>query len=158
MNIALLSIVLILAVASLVLKKSIASIIAFALMMLVLGIYYLTLNEMLLGLFQIFVYTGGIAVLMLFGVTLIGLEFPPEKQRPWAAAASVLFFILLVTFFWRYHGTLAAAETVSAEPKALFADTYSDFVIIFALIGSSLLYGTIRMVHVLKPKRKKKDV
>ena len=155
MNIVLLSIVLMLAVTSLVVRKSVASIIAFALMMLVLGIYYLTLNEMLLGLFQIFVYTGGISVLMLFGVTLIGLEFPPEKQRPWAAAASVLFFTLLVTLFWYYHGALVTAETVSGEPKELFAASYSDFVIIFALIGSSLLYGTIKMVHVLKPKRRK---
>ena len=155
MNIALLSIVLILAIASLVLKKSVASIIAFALMMLVLGIYYLSLHEMLLGLFQIFVYAGGISVLMLFGITLIGLEFPPEKQRPWAAAASVLFFVLLVSLFWNYHGELVSAEAVSKEPKELFATYYSDFVIIFALIGSSLLYGTIKMVHVLKPKRRK---
>jgi len=155
MNIALLTVVLLFAIASLVVKKSVASIIAFALMMLVLGIYYLTLNEMLLGLFQIFVYTGGISVLMLFGVTLIGLEFPPEKQRPWAAAASVLFFILLVSLFWYSHGALVTAGAAAQEPKELFASSYSDFVIIFALIGSSLLYGTIKMVHVLKPKRRK---
>lgn len=155
MNIVLLSLALILAITSLVVKKSVASIIAFALMMLVLGIYYITLHEVLLGLFQIFVYAGGISVLMLFGVTLIGLEFPPEKQRPWAAAASVLFFILLVTLFWRYHGGLVTAEAVSQEPKALFANAYSDLVIIFALIGSSLLYATIKMAHVLKPKRRK---
>jgi len=155
MNIALLTVALVLAITSLTVKKSVASIIAFALMMLVLGIYYLTLHETLLGLFQIFVYAGGISVLMLFGVTLIGLEFPPEKQRPWAAAASLLFFVLLVALFWRYHGGLISADAVTAEPKALFADAYSDLVIIFALIGSSLLYGTIKMAHVLKPKRKK---
>lgn len=155
MNIVLLSLAIILAITSLAVKRSVASIIAFALMMLVLGIYYLTLHEMLLGLFQIFVYTGGISVLMLFGVTLIGLEFPPEKQRPWAAAASLLFFVLLVALFWRYHGALVTAEIMSAEPQTLFADAYSDLVIIFALIGSSLLYGTIKMAKVLKPKRRK---
>lgn len=154
MSIALLSVAVLLAIISLVVKRSVASIIAFALMMLVLGIYYLTLHETLLGLFQIFVYAGGISVLMLFGVTLIGLEYPPEKQRPWAAVAALLFFVLLVALFWRYHGAVVASETVHAEPKAMFANMYSDLVIIFALIGSSLLYGTIKMAHVLRPKRR----
>jgi len=82
MNIVILTIVLALAIASLNLKKSIASLISFALMMLVLGIYYISLDEKLLGLFQIFVYTGGIGVLMLFGITLIGVEFPITKKNP----------------------------------------------------------------------------
>ncbi len=155
MSLFLLSLVLILAIASLSVKKSVTAMIAFALMMLVLGIYYLSLDEKLLGLFQIFVYTGGISVLMLFGVTLIGLEFPKEKQRPWAAALAVIFTALMVLFFWRHHGLLPAEVPATAEPKELFVRSYSDIVFIFALIGSSLLYGTIRMARVLK---RRKDV
>ena len=157
MNIVFLTIVLALAIASLTLKKSISALISFALMMLVLGLYYIYLDEKLLGLFQIFVYAGGIAVLMLFGITLIGTEFPYAKQNPWTALASVLFFIFTVTLFLNNSSLLNVNSTPTVESKELFASAYSDFVIIFALIGSSLLYGTIKMVSVLKSK-KAKDV
>ena len=155
MNIVFLTLVLALAIASLTLKKSIASLISFALMMLVLGLYYIYLDEKLLGLFQIFVYAGGISVLMLFGITLIGTEFPFAKQNPWTAFISLLFFIAVVTLFWTNHSLLSINVVSTVESKELFAKSYSDFVIIFALIGSSLLYGTIKMINVLKPKRKK---
>lgn len=155
MNIVFLTIVLVLAIASLTLKKSVASLISFALMMLVLGLYYISLDEKLLGLFQIFVYAGGISVLMLFGITLIGTEFPPAKKNPWTALISFLFFVFIVALFWNNHILLIAHGTGIIESKELFAKSYSDFVIIFALIGASLLYGTIKMIGVLKPKRRK---
>jgi len=155
MNIVFLTIVLALAIASLTFKKSIASLISFALMMLVLGLYYIFLDEKLLGLFQIFVYTGGIAVLMLFGITLIGTEFPRTKKNPWTALISFLFFVFIVVIFWSNHTLLISHGTEIAESKKLFANSYSDFVIIFALIATSLLYGTIKMINVLNPKRKK---
>ncbi len=155
MNIVILTIVLALAIASLNLKKSIAALISFALMMLVLGIYYISLDEKLLGLFQIFVYTGGIGVLMLFGITLIGVEFPITKKNPWTAFISFLFFVLVVVFGLKNHILLVAHHPEIVESKELFANSYSDFVIIFALIGSSLLYATIKMINVLNPKRKK---
>lgn len=148
MNLFLLGAVLILAIVSLTTRKSVTAVISFALMMLTLGIYYLSLHEVFLGLFQIFVYTGGIAVLLLFGMTLIGLELPETKQRPWAAAAAALFTLLLITLFWRNHDLLHGAD--ATETKGLFASAYGDFVILFALIGVSLLYGTIRMARLLQ--------
>lgn len=154
MNMILLIVALLFAIASLSVKKSVPSIISFALMMVTLGVYYLSLHQQLLGLFQIFVYTGGIAVLMLFGMTLVGVEFPKESSRPWSAALAVLFFILILTFFF-----LHVKELHSVSSKILdnqdFANYYSDMVIVFALIGISLLYGTIKMMHVLK---RRKDV
>lgn len=153
MSIFLLSVVLILAAASLVIRKSVPAIISFALMMLMLGIYYITLDAKLLGLFQIFVYTGGIIVLMLFGVTVIGVEFPPAKARPWAAFGSLLVFIALSALFLRTAGTLATAVVQNPENVQLFATQFGDFIILFALIGSSLLYGTVKMAKILQAKR-----
>jgi len=155
MNLFLLGAALILAVVSLNARKSVTAVVSFALMMLLLGLYYLSLGELFLGLFQIFVYTGGIAVLVLFGMTLIGLELPKAAPRPWAAAFSALFTLGLVVLFWRHHDLLHAGSELTKVPKTLFADAYGDFVMLFALIGSSLLYGTIRMAHVLK---RRKDV
>jgi len=155
MSIALLSIALILAITSLSVKQSIASLISFALMMLVLGLYYIGLDEKLLGLFQIFVYTGGIAVLMLFGITLIGTEFPKTKRSSWSAVLAFFIFILMTTLFLMYKPDLPTVLHDNIEQKELFASSFSDLVILFALIGVSLLYGTIKMIKVLKPTRSK---
>lgn len=153
MNLLLLSVVLILAVSSLVIKKSVPAIISFTLMMFLLGLYYIGLDAKLLGLFQIFVYTGGIMVLMLFGVTIIGVEFPEAKSRPWAAFSAFLVFVALSALFLRSVETLTTLTDQKTEDIYLFAAEFSDFVIIFALIGSSLLYGTIKMAGMLKARR-----
>ena len=154
MNIVLLTIALILAITSLSVKQSIASLISFALMMLVLGLYYIGLDEKLLGLFQIFVYTGGIAVLMLFGITLIGTEFPSTKRSSWSGVLAFFIFVLMSAVFLINSSNLQLNIQETVEKKELFASAFSDVVILFALIGVSLLYGTIKMIHVLKPKRR----
>lgn len=153
MSIVLLSLALLLAIGSLVIKKSVPSIVSFILMMFTLGLYYIGLDAKLLGLFQIFIYTGGIMVLMLFGVTIIGVEYPESKMRPWAAVGSFLVFLALVAIFFKNVESLTLLSKTKTEDVALFASTFSDFIIIFALIGSSLLYGTIKMSAVLKAKR-----
>ena len=157
MNILLLIIVLVLAAASLVLKKSVSAMISFALMMFLLGIYYITLDAKLLGLFQIFVYTGGIVVLMLFGITIIGREFPEAKTRPWAAVSAFLVFVVLVLLFLRVAGKLVAVADKPVETVQLFAADYNDMVILFALIGSSLLYGTVKMAGQLRSRHQKNE-
>ena len=155
MSLLLLTVVLILAAASLMIKKSVPAMISFALMMFLLGIYYVTLDAKLLGLFQIFVYAGGIVVLMLFGVTIIGVEFPKAASRPWAAASAFLVFVLLTVLFFRAADTLKKVAGQPTEKVDLFAHSFSDMVILFALIGASLLYGTIKMTGQLKSKRSK---
>ena len=155
MTLLLLTIVLILAAASLMIKRSVPAMISFALLMFLLGIYYISLDAKLLGLFQIFVYTGGIVVLMLFGVTIIGVEFPKASSRPWAAASALVVFALLSTLFFRAVDTLKTAADKPTEEVNLFAHNFSDMVILFALIGASLLYGTIKMTGQLKSRRSK---
>ena len=152
MNIILLSIVMLLAIGSLVIKKSVPSIISFILMMFVLGLFYINLDAKMLGLFQIFIYTGGIMVLMLFGVTIIGLEYPKIKSKPLNAIGAGLFFILISTIFLRGVDKLETVTVENVEDINLFSASYSDYVIIFALIASSLLYATVKMSSVLKQK------
>jgi len=155
MTLLLLTAVLMLAAASLIIKRSVPAMISFALMMFLLGLYYISLDAKVLGLFQIFIYTGGIVVLMLFGVTIIGVEFPKAASRPWAAFSALLVFIVLSTLFFRGVDTLVQTSDQPTENIHLFAQNFSDIVILFALIGSSLLYGTIKMAATLKTKRSK---
>jgi NADH-quinone oxidoreductase subunit J len=155
MNIVLLSVALLLGVGSLVIKKSVPAIISFILMMFVLGLYYINLDAKMLGLFQIFIYTGGIMVLMLFGVTIIGLEFPKAKAKPLNALGAFLMFLALSALFLRGVEKLTLVGDTTTENVNLFSQSYSDYVIIFALIASSLLYGTVKMSSTLKAKRRK---
>jgi len=156
MNIVLLTAVLLLGIGSLVIKKSVPAIISFILMMFVLGLYYMNLDAKLLGLFQIFIYTGGIMVLMLFGITIIGLEFPKVKTKPLNGAAAFLFFVAISALFLRGVDTLKLVAENTTEDVNLFSGSYSDYVIIFALIGSSLLYATVKMSSTLKAKKRRK--
>jgi NADH-quinone oxidoreductase subunit J len=111
--------------------------------MLILGLYYIGLDEKLLGLFQIFIYTGGIAVLMLFGITLIGTEFPKTKRSSWSGVLAFFIFVLMSAIFLTNSSDLTLNIQETIEKKELFATAFSDVVILFALIGVSLLYGTI---------------
>ena len=158
MSILILLSVVILAIASITIKKTVPAMIAFAMMMFMLGIYYMVLDEKLLGLLQVFVYTGGIVVLMLFGITVIGPEFPEAKKRPWAIVSTLLVavalaYLVLVLF--------PDQQTIAADPDdqaKIFAEHYADFALIFALVGSSLLYGTMKVAKLLTAKRSYDDV
>jgi NADH-quinone oxidoreductase subunit J len=154
MNIVLLSIAMLLGIASLVVKKSVPAIISFIGMMFVLGLYYINLDAKMLGLFQIFIYTGGIMVLMLFGVTIIGLEFKKVAIKPSGAFGALLFFILLSTLFLKGSKNLEMLSVVHVEDVKLFSESFSDYLIIFVLIATSLLYATVKMSKALKAKRR----
>jgi NADH-quinone oxidoreductase subunit J len=146
--------VVILAVISITVKRTVPAVLSFAVLMFLLGLYYIGYGEKLLGLFQIFVYTGGIVVLMLFGVTVIGTEFPEEKGRPWAVASIVLIAIgfFTIPFIMPEFTEVANAGTKQMQVKVL-TENYAEVVIFLAVVGASLLYGSIRMLHTLKHEK-----
>jgi NADH-quinone oxidoreductase subunit J len=152
MSLLILVAVLILALASITLDKTVPAMISFAMMMFLLGLYYLLLDEKLLGLLQIFVYTGGIVVLMLFGITVIGEEFPPAKARGWAIVAAVLVAAALTYLLLVVLSVPKVDTTAVTQQASYFSQHYADLVLIFALIGASLLYGSMKMLRFLRCK------
>ena len=153
-SILLLSAVIILAVMSITVKRTVPAVLSFAILMFLLGLYYIGYGEKLLGLFQIFVYTGGIVVLMLFGVTVIGAKFPEEKGRPWAVTSIVLIAIgfFIIPFMMPTFTEVANAGT-KAEQVQVLTQNYAEVTIFLAVVGASLLYGSIRMLHTLKHEK-----
>jgi len=150
MSVLILAMVIILAVMSLAQTKTVPAVLAFISMMFLLGIYYILLDEKLLGLFQIFVYTGGIVVLTLFGVTVIGSKFPEFKIRPWAIAivTVVLIGLIIVPFLIPVQ---AAHHAISLKEQVkIFTDNYSLIAVFMGVVAASVLYGSIRMLHTLK--------
>lgn len=152
MSLLILVAVLILALASITLEKTVPAMISFAMMMFLLGLYYLLLDEKLLGLLQIFVYTGGIVVLMLFGITVMGEEFPPAKARGWAIVAAVLVAAALTYLLLVVLSVPKVDTTAVTQQASYFSQHYADLVLIFALIGASLLYGSMKMLRFLRSK------
>jgi len=150
----LLTAVIILAVISITVKKTVPAVLSFAILMFLLGLYYIGYGEKLLGLFQIFVYTGGIVVLMLFGVTVIGAKFPEEKGRPWAVTSIVLITIgfFVIPFIMPQFNIVNNPGTTIDQVKVL-TENYAEITIFLAVVGASLLYGSIRMLHTLKHEK-----
>ncbi|NPA12133.1 MAG: NADH-quinone oxidoreductase subunit J [Epsilonproteobacteria bacterium] len=151
MSVLILALAIILAVMSLTQKNTVPSVLAFVLMMFLLGIYYILMDEKLLGLFQIFVYTGGIVVLTLFGVTVIGAKFPKFEIRPWAVSivTVVIIGLLIVPFILPDMPTTQKAIPLKDQVK-IFTDFYSEIAIFMGVVAASVLYGSIRMLHTLK--------
>jgi len=153
-SILLLAAVIVLAVISISVKRTVPAVLSFALLMFLLGLYYIGYGEKMLGLFQIFVYTGGIVVLMLFGVTVIGAKFPEEKGRAWAVASIVLIAIgfFVIPFIMPHFAEVANAGPQKLQVKVL-TENYAEVTIFLAIVGASLLYGSIRMLHTLKHEK-----
>jgi len=151
MSVLILALVIILAVLSLAQKNTVPSVIAFVMMMFFLGIYYIVMDEKLLGLFQIFVYTGGIVVLTLFGVTVIGAKYPKYEIRPWASAivTVVVIGMLIVPFLLPEMPYEGKAIPLKDQVK-IFTDFYAEIAIFMSVVAASVLYGSIRMLHTLK--------
>ena len=154
MSVLILFIAVVLAVMSLTQQNTVGAILSFVMMMFLLGIYYILMNLKLLGLFQIFVYTGGIVVLTLFGVTVIGSKFPKFEIRPWAVAVVtvVIIGLLIVPFILpsiEYKG-----ESIPLKDQVkIFTDFYAEIAIFMGVVAASILYGSIRMLHTLKHEK-----
>ncbi len=151
MSVLILALAIILAVMSLVQKNTVPAVIAFVSMMFLLGIYYIVMGEKLLGLFQIFVYTGGIVVLTLFGVTVIGAKFPDLKIRPWAVSivTVILIGLMIIPFLLPEIPYVGKMIPLKDQVK-IFTDFYGEIAIFMSVVAASVLYGSIRMLHTLK--------
>ena len=151
MSTLILAIVLILAVMSLMQKDTVPAVLAFILMMFMLGVYYITLDLKLLGLFQIFVYTGGIVVLTLFGVTVVGTKFPEYEIRPWAVTVVAIVVIGLLVVVFSLPTVAGKAHSVSLDEQVrVLTDHYAWLSVFLGVAAASILYGSIRMLHTLK--------
>jgi NADH-quinone oxidoreductase subunit J len=136
----------ILAVLSLTLEKSISSLLSFGGMMFLLGVYYLSIELQLLGFLQIFVYTGGIAVLMLFGLSIVGEKTPFSKTNPFAIFFSVLFTVGLGYF-------ILSNLPENGNSPISERELNSELLPVIGLIVVSLIYGSIRAISVSKESR-----
>lgn len=155
MSVLILVLAIVLAVMSLMQKDTVPAVLAFILMMFSLGIYYMLMDEKLLGLFQIFVYTGGIVVLTLFGVTVIGAKFPEHNHRNWAVATVTVVIVGLMTIPFLFPTPDHLAKPIPLEVQIkVFTEFFSEIAVFMGVVAASVLYGSIRMLHTIKHEKK----
>jgi NADH-quinone oxidoreductase subunit J len=135
----------ILAIYSLLSEKSVPALLSFSGMMFVLGIYYIAKDLQLLGFLQIFVYTGGISVLMLFGLSLIGNKLPKGEIHPFSIFSTTLFTVGLA------YGILINLPSGSGELTSQ-TEFQAEVLLIFAVIVSSLIYGSVKVISYSKKR------
>jgi NADH-quinone oxidoreductase subunit J len=135
----------ILAVISLLTEKSVTALLTFSGMMFILGIYYISMELQLLGFLQIFVYTGGIAVLMLFGLSLVGNVLPKGETSPFEIFSLTLFVGVISYVILKNLPEGSGALTSQTQFPA-------ELLVVFAVIVSSLIYGSVKVISISKKR------
>ena len=88
------------------------------------------------------------------GLIVKDRHFPDESKRPWAVSSIVLIAIgfLIIPFIMPEFAEVANAGSKELQVK-VFTENYAEVVIFLAVVGASLLYGSIRMLHTLKHEK-----
>lgn len=108
---------------------------------------FLLFGAEFVGLTQILVYVGAVAVLFLFGIMLTSARPSATRvdneQRGIAAAVAVAVFAVLGWGIWSAFGTNEMKLDVSFETRALGQDLFTTWVLPFEAVSMLLLAALI---------------
>jgi len=121
------------------------------------GLYFL-MGAYFLGVVQILVYVGGVAVLLVFGVMLTSRQLAP-KLRPgpaetlWLATVSAILLLGLVLSILRAHtGMEPLPVPVANSPADIGHSLMGDFLGPFELASVLLLVAMLGAAYLARPK------
>lgn len=114
---------------------------SFALTTILAGLLYMVLGQILLGLVQVFLYAGGVAVLVAFAyitsISTVEVEEDTSPLQPYAVAAAFLtsFVIMLAGFYLLAQGKPSvSAFTLEQLAEVFLENRVFDFEIISVLL------------------------
>lgn len=129
------------AIYAVVSRRLMRAAIAFALTTVCAGLLYMILGQVLLGLIQIFLYAGGVAVLVAFAyitsVSAVEVEENAAPMQSYAAAGGFLTaFLVMIAGFYMLDMNKPVAEALSLEELAevFLNNRVFDFEIISVLL------------------------
>lgn len=130
------------------------STIFFGLFLLVVAGLYFILEAPFVGIMQVFVYVGGVVVMILFGIMLTGrhARLNASVRRGLTAAGAVALFtgiLIASAALSTFRTTRGVAEVVPATIGRLFVE---DFVLPFELVSVVLLAALIGAIIVAKER------
>ena len=120
------------------------------------GVIYILLNASFLGIAQIIVYAGGIAVFILMAISLLGLDWIPGDRDLSARGffailitLAALFGLLGVLFFARFPGNQVADVNAASLGQALLG----PFLLAFEVASVILVIGMVAAVALTRKRR-----
>ncbi|HVO93069.1 MAG TPA: NADH-quinone oxidoreductase subunit J [Terriglobales bacterium] len=126
--------------------------------LMIIAIFFLTLQAPMVGVLQIMVYAGAIMVLFLFVIMFLNPMTPERPRRAWwglgVLSASLLAIMLL---FMVSKGQLGAGPLAGTEwfgsPETLAKSLFTEFVLPFEIASIVLLVAIVGAVVLAKRER-----
>jgi NADH-quinone oxidoreductase subunit J len=120
------------------------------------GVIYILLNASFLGIAQIIVYAGGIAVFILMAISLLGLDWIPGDRDLSARGffailitLAALFGVLGVLFFARFPANQVTDVNAASLGQALLG----PFLLAFEVASVILVIGMVAAVALTRKRR-----
>ena len=130
------------AIAAIELTNLIWVLVAFATLLTEIALFYFSLGFPLLGAFQLAVYAGGVAILVLFAILTIGEREEERRESKLAAGVALAVFITaLIASIWMGLTTKPYLDISLEEIGKVFIEKYALLVIPLGFTAIGIIYG-----------------
>ena len=130
------------AIAAIELTNLIWVLVAFATLLTEIALFYFSLGFPLLGAFQLAVYAGGVAILVLFAILTIGEREEERRESKLAAGVALAVFITaLIASLWMGLTTKPYLNISLEEIGKVFIEKYALLVIPLGFTAIGIIYG-----------------
>lgn len=132
--------------------------VALVVALLIIAVFFITLQAPMVGVLQVMVYAGAIMVLFLFVIMLLNPMTPERPRRTWWAWGTILALLLgAMLLSMVSKGELPADPVAATElfgsPETLAKSLFTDFVLPFEIASIVLLVAIIGAVVLAKRER-----
>ena len=143
------------AIAAIELTNLIWVLVAFATLLTEIALFYFSLGFPLLGAFQLAVYAGGVAILVLFAILTIGEREEERRESKLAVGVALAVFITgVIASIWTGLHTKPYLEISLQELGKVFIDKYAILVIPLGFTAVGIIYGAY---YLLSKKLQKEE-
>ena len=143
------------AIAAIELTNLIWVLVAFATLLTEIALFYFSLGFPLLGAFQLAVYAGGVAILVLFAILTIGEREEERRESKLAAGVALAVFITaLIASIWTGLTTKPYLDISLQEIGKVFVEKYALLVIPLGFTAVGIIYGAY---YLLSKKLEKEE-
>jgi NADH-quinone oxidoreductase subunit J len=130
------------AIAAIELTNFIWVLVAFAVLLTEIGILYFSLGFPLLGAFQLAVYAGGVAILVLFAILTIGEREEERRESKLAAGVAIALFITaVVASLWSAFTVKPYLHVTLQELGKVFLQKYAILIVPLGFTAVGIIYG-----------------
>jgi len=149
------SVVIATAIAAIELTNLIWVLVAFATLLTEIALFYFSLGFPLLGAFQLAIYAGGVAILVLFAILTIGEREEEQRESKLAAGIAVATFITgVIASIWVGFHTKPYIDISLKELAQVFVDKYALLVVPLGFTAVGIIYGAY---YILTKKLQKEE-